>query len=204
MKLEVNLVSVKSPFTRVYGFLARNRYDVENDSDVASSIIKFIHENIDYFSSAISDKNLISKLETLNSINPDQFMSLKYILCSFGLDILVTSVGVNEINPESVSDNEFEYSIIDDNMPTGEFTKQSTKYVLPSDNVSMSTLYTKIMESFELFKGDLLSDYKNPLQNQIDVIRANELSIGETSPQITSYINSVFEYLGKKLILITQ
>lgn len=201
MKVELNLIKNQGIFIPVYTLISRERFNVDDDN-IMTTICQFIRDNASVFDAALSDKELVTKLTTIESISVSELMSLKYCLASAGMDLLVNQVAEEEVNPDSIPEGIAEYNIIDDLDVEQGFVKFSTKVTTDQDTSSMSDVYGKIIEIFDYFSTPLTASCENPLKENMDTLLVTEKSIGRAPESVTTYINSVLEYLGKRIILI--
>jgi len=191
-------------FSPVYTLLMRKRIniDTKDNAQILQSALDFLKENHDTLVAALSDQDFVEKIMAADSTTMDEFMSIKYILTQSGLDVLVNEVAELEINPEDIEEGTNEYSLID-NLTNGTF-KLATKVVLPDESSNLSMVYEKLTGLYNFFNTPVTSNYRNPLTVQLGQLKRIEETVGVASTQITSYINSVLEYLGKSIILITN
>jgi hypothetical protein len=202
--IEFNLVKTQGMFSPVYTLLMRKRIniDTKDNAQILQSALDFLKENHDTLVAALSDQDFVEKIMAADSTTMDEFMSIKYILTQSGLDVLVNEVAELEINPEDIEEGTNEYSLID-NLTNGTF-KLATKVVLPDESSNLSMVYEKLTGLYNFFNTPVTSNYRNPLTVQLGQLKRIEETVGVASTQITSYINSVLEYLGKSIILITN
>lgn len=202
MYIELNLVSNQSIFSPVYTLIARERKLVNDDSEVITAICEFISDNITSFDAALSDKELVSRLQNLDQISIVDFYSIKFMLANSGLDILVNSVAELEVNADQIPEGMLEYNVVDNIATNQSFVKPSSKIVLDADSSDLHQVYSEIVSGFGFFQTPILSGYRNPLTANLDLLKQTEVAIGVAPTSITTYINSVLEYLGKSIILI--
>lgn len=202
MYIELNLVRNQNIFSPVFNLITRKRVVVEDNTGVMEEICKFLNENVVTFDAALADKELVSKLQRISEMGISDFYSLKFILANSGLDILVHKVAEMAPNEEVVPDGMLEYNVIDDFDPTGSFIKSASKIVVSDESSDLYEVYKRIIEGYDFFTSDLCSGYQNPLTTNLDLIKQTEQAIGVAPSSITTYINSVLEYLGKSLIVI--
>lgn len=203
MILEVNLVRTQSIYGSAFGIVARERAVVENGEQIMSQIIKVLSDNIEVLDSAIADKGLVAQIGALKMMTVDEFVSLRYRLAATsGLDILVFGVSEQEVNANEIPTGTLEYNVIDTNWNLLDWVCLGTKIPVSENDYKLTDIYEKMAGMYDLFKGDLFSDYADPLTQQIEVLKGIEAAVGSTPTSITTYINSVFEYCGKKLIVI--
>lgn len=203
MILEVNLVRTQSIYGSAFGIVARERAVVENGEQIMSQIIKVLSDNIEVLDSAIADKGLVAQIGALKMMTVDEFVSLRYRLAATsGLDILVFGVSEQEVNSNEIPAGTLEYNVIDTNWNLLDWVCLGTKIPVSENDYKLTDIYEKMAGMYDLFKGDLFSDYADPLTQQIEVLKGIEAAVGSTPTSITTYINSVFEYCGKKLIVI--
>lgn len=204
MLLEINLVFSQSIYSNAFTLIARDRVDVENDEQVLSQICDFIKNHIDSFSAAIPDGDLMNRLQTLELTTISDFYSLKFILANFGLDILCSSVAELEVNPTEISENTTEYNVIDELDDAPSFVRSASKVVVSNEVGDLHTVYSKVIEGFGFFNSDLTAGFNNPLIRSLDVLTKSETLMGVSPVPVATEINSILEYLGKKIIAIMK
>lgn len=204
MNLELNLVKNTGIYDKVFTLLSRTRVKVSNDSEVMSSILTFIGENINVFDSVFSDKGFVDRLESLDILTNEHLFGLKFIMAQSGIDLIFYTVSDDEDNPVDIPEGMIEYISINNIHSTSLITKFATKFVMSESNLKVSEVYKTMNEIYDNFGGELLSDLMNPIQSQIQFLERDENYIGVTPTSITNYLNSVFNYLGKDLIVITN
>lgn len=203
MNLELNLVKTQSIYSRVSSSIARQRTLINNESEAMSAIMSFIADNIEIFDAALSNKALVNQLQNLTDLTIDEFSSLKFMLASNGLDILAWAISDNELNEIEVPDGILEYNIVDRNNSLMSFLDFCTKINISEESGTLADMYQRIVDMYGLFEGDLFVGYLNPLSSQVQVLRQTEQTLGVTPNAITTYLNSVLEYLGKEIYVIT-
>lgn len=204
MNLELNLVKNTGIYDKVFTLLSRTRVKASNDSEVMSSILAFIGENINVFDSVFSNKGFVDRLESLDTLTNEHLFGLKFIMAQSGIDLIFYTVSDDEDNPVDIPEGVLEYISINDIHSTSLITKFATKFVMSESGLKVSEVYKTMNEVYDNFGGELLSDLMNPIQSQIQFLERDENYIGVTPTSITNYLNSVFNYLGKDLIVITN
>lgn len=204
MLLELNLVKNQGVYSQVFTSLARKRVLVENDTDALSEVCKFIRENLDTFDAALTNKALISQLETIEMMTIDDFSCFRFMIANAGLDILIFGVSDVETNEEGVPEGYTEYNVIDNNQCLSSFIKFCTKVVADNDTPSFGKLYSTVVGMYGFFQGELFTGFRNPLTTQLQVITESEEKLGVAPSASTQYLNSVLQYLGKDIIVITD
>lgn len=203
MTIEINLVgNYGQVFTNYFELRSRKRVQVENDSEIMKAIAEFIVENISDIDAAISDRGLSSRLSNLAELSINDYLSLKFLLAQSGLDILTNIVGEQEVNSEGIDKGILEYNIIDTNYPEESFLHRATKVVTTQESSHISDVYSKIQEVYEFFDTPIFDGYENPMKKQIDLVKETETLIGKSPEGSTMFINSVLDYMGKRIILI--
>jgi len=205
MVIEINLVGNQNQvYTNLFEFRARKRAQVADDAEAMGAIAAFLAENIAIIDAAIADKGLVSRLQGLQTLSINDYYSLKFLLAQSGLDILTFIVAEQEVNSDNLDRGILEYNVIDTNYPDNSFLHRATKITAESDSSHMSEVYAKIQEIYNFFESDLFEGYKNPMANQIDLIKETETLIGKAPEGSTLFVNSVLEYMGKQIILIVN
>lgn len=204
MLLEINLVFSQSIYSNTFTLIARDRVEVSDDGQVLTQIAEFIKNHIESFDAAIPDKDLMNRLQTLDLTTVSDFYSLKFILANFGLDILCNYVAELEVNASEISDNTTEYNIIDELDDAPSFVRSASKVVVSNEAGDMHTVYSKVVEGFGFFNSELTAGFNNPLTRSLEVLTRSEELIGVSPVPVTTEINSILEYLGKKIIAIMK
>jgi len=204
MLLELNLVFSQSIYANAFTLVSRNRVMTENEDQVLTAIASFIKDNIETFDAAIADKDLVNRLQTVEFRTIGELYSLKYMIASFGLDILFNAVAELEVNPSEIAENTVEYNIIDelDSDPT--FVRSASKVVISNEAGDLYSVYSKIIEGFGFFDTELTTGFNNPLTRDLTILKQSEELMGISPVAVTTEINSILEYLGKKVIAIMR
>lgn len=203
MNLELNLVKTQSIYSKVGSLLDRRRVLVGNDSEAMAAISSFIADNTETFDAALSNKALVSQLQDLKNLTIDELYSLKYVFASSGIDLIIMAVSDIEVNENMIPEGIIEYNVIDNLNNVSNFIKFATKIPVSSEGGVLTEMYSKVVEIHGLFEGDLFQGFQNPLEAQIGILRQTEQALGVTPSSITTYLNSVLEYLGKDIYVIT-
>lgn len=203
MLLELNLVKNRDIFTPMFTSIARGRKAVTTGDEALAAMCKFISANIATFDAALADKALVTKLQGLSSMTVNEFYSLKYVLANAGIDLLMYFVADEEVNGDEIPQGMMEYNVVDYNDVQFGFIPVASKINASTESMNMSQVYQRIIDMFGFFQTELTSDYINPLKTNLDLLKRTEEAMGVSPTNITSYINSVLEYLNKELVLIT-
>jgi hypothetical protein len=202
MILEINLVFSQSIYANAFTLIARDRVVAEDDSQALVKIADFIKDHIESFDAAISDKDLVNRLQTVEFRTISELFSLKFMIAAFGIDVLVNTVAELEVNPTEISENTVEYNIIDMIDAEPSFIKSASKVVVSNEAGDMHTVYSKVVDGFGFFNSQLTEGFNNPLVRALNTLKRSEELIGVSPVSITTEINSILEYLGKKVIAI--
>lgn len=202
MNLELNLVKSQSIYAKAFSILARKRVLVGNDTEAMAAIEAFIAENIDIFDAAMTNKAMVSQLQNLKDLTIDTLYSLKFMMAASGIDLIFFSVSDAESDGDGISDGIVEYNVIDNLNASSNFIKFATKLPVSENGGNLAEVYKRIIDMFGFFEGDLFTGYTDPLKTQLEILSQTEKALGVTPSAITSYLNSVLEYLGKDLIVI--
>lgn len=204
MLLELNLVFSQSIYANAFTLVSRSRVMTENEDQVLTAIASFIKDNIETFDAAIADKDLVNRLQTVEFRTIGELYSLKYMIASFGLDILFNAVAELEVNPSEIAENTVEYNIIDelDSDPT--FIRSASKVIISNEAGDLYSVYSKIIEGFGFFDTELTAGFNNPLTRDLTILKQSEELMGISPVAVTTEINSILEYLGKKVIAIMR
>lgn len=202
MNLELNLVKSPSIYAKAFSILARKRVLVGNDTEAMSAIEAFIAENIDIFDAAMTNKAMVSQLQNLKDLTIDTLYSLKFMMAANGIDLIFFAVSDAESDSDGIPDGIIEYNVIDNLNSSSNFIKFGTKLPVSENGGNLSDVYERIVNMFGFFEGDLFVGYTDPLKTQLEILKQTEKALGVTPPAITSYLNSVLEYLEKDLIVI--
>lgn len=202
--LELTLVKSQRTFSNIFDFVARQRYEINDDNEVMASVLKFIGSNMEIIASATKGNEISDHLRHAQSMNMDEFMSLRFFLSSkFGIDILMWCVAEAEVNPSSIGDGTYEYNVLDENYGTTGYTKLASKIIVPSETMNLAKVYDKIVDMYGLFEGPIFQGNDNVLKSDIQTLKEIESLTGELPTQITQHINSILEFTGKRLIVIS-
>lgn len=204
MFLEINLVFSQSIYSNAFTLIARDRMVVEDDGQVLTQVSEFIKDHIESFDAAIPDKDLMNRLQVINLNTVSDFYSLKFLLASFGLDILLSYVAELEINPSEISEGMTEYNIIDELDNTPSFVRSASKVAVENESGDLHTVYSKVIEGFGFFNSELTAGFNNPLTRSLKVLTQSEELMGVSPIAVTTEINSILEYLGKRIIAIMK
>lgn len=200
--LEINLVKCQGPFSPVYTLISRERIVANDAGDIIDAAMNFLKANSDTLAAGLADTDLVARIMNAKDVTIDSFMSLKFILAQAGMDVLVHQVAELEVGKDGIADGTNEYNVID-NLTDG-IAKIATKVVVPSNSSNLGEVYDKICNLYNFFNTELLKSYKNPLEGQLSQLKRIESAVGVSSNQITTYLNSILEYLGKSIILISN
>jgi len=204
MLLEINLVFSQSIYSNAFTLIARDRIVVENDDQALNQITEFIKDHIDSFDAAIPDKDLMNRLQSLELVTISDLYSLKFYLANFGLDLLFNYVAELEVNPTEISENTIEYNIIDELDSTPSFIRSASKVVINNESGDLHTVYSKVIEGFGFFESELTAGFNNPLTRSLNVLKQSEELMGVSPVAVTTEINSILDYLGKRIIAIMK
>jgi len=205
MTLELSLVQTQNMYGNFYEILNRKRVFIENgDEDAVPEIIKFLIENIDYVDAYINDKAIVANIREIQALTTTELACLRYMLGTFGLDVLAYIVAETEDNPEGLATGLVEYNIIDTNDYMTASIPFVSKIVMDADKASLPALYKAIDENFELFKGDLFADFGNQIVQYSNILDTSAQLTGIVMPAVTNQINSILNFLGIKIIVITN
>lgn len=204
MTLELNLVFSQSIYASAFTLISRSRVETETEDQALSAIASFIKNNIDSFDAAIADKDLVNRLQNVEFTTIGELYSLKYLIASFGLDILFNYVAEMEVDPTDIGDNMVEYNIIDELDNTPSFIRSASKVVVSNEAGDLHTVYSKIVDGFGFFNSDLTAGFNNPLMRDLTILKQAEDLMGVSPVPVTTEINSILEYLGKKVIAIMK
>lgn len=204
MNLEVNLIKVPSVAGKMGTFLGRNRYSCNNDTEALDAINKFISENMDTITAVIIDPKLNGIL-TEGNLTINDLMCIKYLLSLKGLDLWYWYVSDSETNATGIEPDTFEYNVVDElNLYNSSFIPFCTKVNQLISDMKISAVYSKIIDIYGLFQGTKFNGIHNPLKNTIDSMKGSETALGTVPGTLTTYTNSVLEYLGKNIKVITD
>lgn len=205
MILEMTLVQTQNMYGNFYEYLDRERVIInDGDEDAMPAILKFITKNIDYIDNSIQDKSLIANIKNLASLDVIELACLRYMLSTYGIDVLTYIVSEGEDNAKELQTGVVEYNVIDTNDYMTPSIPFATKLTMDADKVSLSGLFNKINELYSLFDGDLFADFGNPIVSYSNVLETSEKLTGIVMPTVTNQINSILGFLGIKLTVITN
>lgn len=206
MILELNLVKVQPGIlsNKVGELLERKTYNVEDDASAVESLIKFLGDNVDSLSAIIPDKDFITRISNLKTLSPDQFASLRFVLVSFGVDVWGWVVAENQ-QLEPVSDDKFEFNVVDKLQHVIDSFNMNTKFQLSKEGMKTSEVYQKISDSFELFSNGESGLFKvdtDPLKNQIAAVKDAEGPLGAAGDQVYAQLENMLFFVGKEIYVI--
>lgn len=205
MNLECNLVKVNSLGSKLSKLIARNRYQVTNDTEALDSIAKFIADNASTFNAALSDQKLVTALSNLSNITINDLDCLRYYLSTRGLDIWYYYVSDVEVNSNDIPEGLFEYNIIDNsNMMSTTFIPFCTKLSQSQSENKLTVLYDKINDMYGFYNSPMFTGMISPIKKAIDSMKQSEELLGIVPTTTTSYVNSIFEFLRKDIRVITN
>jgi len=205
MILEINLVKTSSIDSTYAQLLLRKRVTVESDTEALDNILKMLHDNFEFVEGAINDKLLATKISNLDSMTINELYELKYYLNYYGgLDIWFWYVSEMELGAEGIESGNLEYTIVDRTCMQSLFIPLAQRFNWESDSIKLSAIFNKALELSGLFNGNFSEGAINPIKNQIDAIVPNEQSLGMVSDLITYNINSIFKYMGRTLMTISE
>jgi len=204
MNLELNLVKNQGVYSQVFSLLARKRVPAETDTEVLTEVCNFIRENLDIFDAAVTNKALISQLEKIDMMTIDEFSCFKFVIANSGIDLLIFGVSDVEVDSDGVPAGKIEYNVIDNNQCLTSFVKFCTKVLADDKTSDFGDVYKNIIDMYGFFSGELFTGFRNPLSTQLQVINESERLLGVAPASSTQYVNSILEYLGKNVIVITE
>lgn len=205
MILEINLVKTPSIDSTYGQLILRRRTPVKTDEDVMKSILSTIQDNIEFIEGAIADNALANKISNLSDLTINELYELKYYLNYFsGLDLWTWYVNDLEIGKDGVDAGMFEYTIVDKTAVQSLFVPIAQRFNVPTDEIKLSKIYTQISEMTGLFDSQLSDGIVNPIKNQIEVLIPSENANGTVSTAITQNINNIFNYMGKRIITLSE
>lgn len=204
MKIELNLVRSQEIYGNIFSLVVRDRVEVENSEGVSRAIAKFISSNLEILDAALTDKGLVTRLGSLEFITTPDFMCLKYLLASSGLDILVWGVSDVEVNQTEIPFNTFEYNLVDDMFKVVDWVSLTNKVTYSIDSVNITELYTTLTNGLGLFENDLFVDFGNPIKSDLEQMKRYEGVSGTVPNSIIGHFSNVLRYLGKNLVVLHE
>ena len=207
MNLEVTLVKVKAiQDTSIADFLSRARFvDVEDDSKAMAYLTKFLKDNLDTISIAVSDKVLVNKLRNKDTFTLTEFLCTKFLLAMSGIDIWYYQVSDNEENGFDLPNGMVEYILQDTTSFSKSFVPFATKMTRSIDDARSWTIYDTIKGDYDFFEGDLFDGIDNPMSRMIQLAKDSE-EMGNRSPElgVTEYLYQMVKFLGKDIKILTN
>ena len=207
MNLEVTLVKVKAiQDTSIADFLSRARFvDVEDDSKAMAYLTKFLKDNLDTISIAVSDKVFVNKLRNKDTFTLTEFLCTKFLLALAGIDIWYYQVSDNEENGFDLPNGMVEYILQDTTSFSKSFVPFATKMTRPIDDARSWTVYDTIKGDYDFFEGDLFDGIDNPMSRMIQLARDSEEIVGKSAELgATEYLYQIVKYLGKDIKVLTN
>lgn len=207
MNLEVTLVKVKAiQDTSIADFLSRARFvDVEDDSKAMAYLTKFLKDNLDTISIAVSDKVFVNKLRNKDTFTLTEFLCTKYLLAVAGIDIWYYQVSDNEENGFDLPNGMVEYILQDTTSFSKSFVPFATKMTRSIDDARSWTIYDTIKGDYDFFESDLFNGIDNPMSRMIQLAKDSE-EMGNRSPElgVTEYLYQMVKFLGKDIKILTN
>nr|DAV98775.1 MAG TPA: hypothetical protein [Bacteriophage sp.] len=207
MNLEVTLVKVKAiQDTSIADFLSRARFvDVEDDSKAMSYLTKFLKDNLDTISIAVSDKVFINKLRNKDTFTLTEFLCTKFLLALAGIDIWYYQVSDNEENGFDLPNGMVEYILQDTTSFSKSFVPFATKMTRSIDDARSWTIYDTIKGDYDFFEGDLFNGIDNPMSRMIQLAKDSEEIVHKSAELgTTEYLYQMVKYLGKDIKVLTN
>lgn len=204
MNLEVNLVKVPYLDSNRGIFKSRKRYSCNNDTEALDAINKFISENMDIITGYVSDPKLKGILADGN-LTINDLMCIRCLLSYDNIDLWYWYVSDSETNVIDVEPDTFEYNVVDTlNLYNSSFIPFCTKINLLKIDLKMTELYSKIIDIYGLFRGPKFNGINSPLQKEIDSMKGSDEVLGTVPASSTMKTNSILEFLGKNVKVITD
>lgn len=207
MNLEVTLVKVKAiQDTSIADFLSRARFvDVEDDSKAMSYLTKFLKDNLDTISIAVSDKVFVNKLRNKDTFTLTEFLCTKFLLALAGIDIWYYQVSDNEENGFDLPNGMVEYILQDTTSFSKSFVPFATKMTRSIDDARSWTIYDTIKGDYDFFEGDLFNGIDNPMSRMIQLAKDSEEIVHKSAELgTTEYLYQMVKYLGKDIKVLTN
>lgn len=204
--LELTLVKSNGLTSRMYTFLERTRYQINDDSDLMKCIIKFLGDNADILRSAFSDnEDFVSKVINLQTLNSEELKCLNYVLDkNAGLKLLYWIVEESETNGRIIEPGTFEFNVVNNVYGYTVITRLCTKKILSKQTIKFSDLYEWICREYNLFGGNLFTEFNNPIMADVEAMRGLADYIGAPDDNIVQHIESILKYMGFEIHCITE
>lgn len=203
MNLEINLTKLGSIYSQSSQILARRRSKVDDSGTAMNEIVDFISKNMDTINMAVTDKELIGNLEVLKSLSIDEFQSLRYRLAEAGLGLLAWKVSDMEVNSQGIPAGSLEYNIVDFN-DCDLFIPQCTKITGSKEAIFASAIYKRISDIYGIFEGPIFEGSANPITQDTRVMKEMEDLNLPVSPALISHVNSILDFMNRKIFIITD
>lgn len=164
--IEVSLYSIQGtdPSVMVGRCVARSRFDHETMGVNVMEFTKgFLRNNLDTLDSALSSSELSSFLNSDVTMTTRDFASISYLLAQVGYKVTIWNVADDEDNSTGVPDGDvIEWNVVDHNFIQNDYPT-ATK-IIPSEEETIGSTVTKIVEQSGLFDSDKFSGIKNPFK----------------------------------------
>jgi len=204
MKLESNLIKIEGGMYSLGGsIISRSRVEVDPGvTDVTVTILNFIQNNLSAITPYVKNEAFISQLDSKKDLSIDEISQLNYVLATYGLQLTNWCVADLEVNSNEIPNNSIEYNVIDLTGISFNFIPFATKIVMDKDTQSVTGLYTKILELYGPFEGELFADFNNPIKNDLIVVKQQETALGSVNNALTDHINTTLRFIGKDIYTI--
>jgi hypothetical protein len=192
--IEITLVSKGDRFSNVSRFVSRKRFSPDVMGVGVNEVIKgFIRANLNDLESVINNSDLVSFLNSDQTMSNKDFQSIKYLLGDLGYDILVYFVADDEENALEVGDGTYEYNVIDNTFLQNDYPTV-TKIIIPNTG-SVTDVIERIVSQSGLFNESKLG-IKNPFTVLINNLRDQQNTLGASNGMLITRIYNMLSATG--------
>lgn len=202
--IEVNLYSIApGDYSASVGkCVARSRYDKETMGVGVMRFVKsFLKINLQNYESSIGKTELVSLINSDDTITTRDFACINYYLIQAGFIVQIQNVTDDEENPEEIPLGTVEWNVIDYNFIQNEYPT-AVKHI-PAEGLAIPEVLEKIVEQVGLFDGPKWNGIKNPFTDLITNLKKAKEITGGVNSAITTKIYSLLDQMGIKIFCAT-
>lgn len=192
--IEITLVSKGDRFSNVSRFVSRKRFSPEVQGVGINEVVKgFLRANLSDLQSVISNADLVSFINSDQSMSNKDLQSVRYYLGDLGYDLLIYFVADDEENPAEVGDGTYEYNVIDRTFLQNDYPTV-TKIIIPS-TASVTSVLERIVAQSGLFNEQKLG-VKNPFTVLVNNLKDEQMTKGSSNGMITTRVYNMLSACG--------
>lgn len=204
--IEVNLFSIPANDTinvSVGKCVARSRVDLNSLGVSTFEFVKgFLRDNLDNLESAVSNSDLISFINSNQTMTTSDFSTLRYLLKRIGYHLTVWNVTDDEDNKTGVPAGTLEYNMINHNFLQSNFP--TVTKLIPAKNESLAKMVTTIVEQSGLFDDSKFSGIRNPFNILTNNLKSEEEKLGNINSSLISQIYGLLDQMGINIFCATS